>query len=166
MDDKFPADMDTEQAEGPDMEAVAILEKFLIADGWHPQQQEEEGDFLAQYVGENGEYRCYFQIHTEFDQFFCYVLAPEPVPEEWRMAAAEYLTRANYGLHIGNFEMDFEDGEVRYKSSLDFENETVTDNWLSGAIYPAVNTMDSYLPGLAAVIAGKSPEAAIAEVEE
>lgn len=31
---------------------------------------------------------------------------------------AEYLTRANYGLNIGNFELDFRDGEIRYKVAL------------------------------------------------
>lgn len=27
----------------------------------------------------------------------------------------EYITGANYGLRNGNFEMDVEDGEIRYK---------------------------------------------------
>ena len=30
-------------------------------------------------------------------------------------AVAEYITRANYGLRLGNFEMDYRDGEVRYR---------------------------------------------------
>ena len=32
----------------------------------------------------------------------------------------EYITRANYGLTLGNFEMDLRDGEVRYRASLCF----------------------------------------------
>jgi hypothetical protein len=35
---------------------------------------------------------------------------------------AEYLTRANYGLILGNFAMDMADGEVHYKVSVDFED--------------------------------------------
>lgn len=31
---------------------------------------------------------------------------------------AEFLTRANYGLVFGNFEMDMHDGEIRYKPSF------------------------------------------------
>jgi hypothetical protein len=80
---------------------------------------------------------------------------------------AEFITRANYGLRIGNFELDFRDGEVRYKSSLDFEGETLTPGLVKFAIYPAVQTMDRYLPGLMGVIYGHKPRAeAIAEVEE
>jgi hypothetical protein len=30
-----------------------------------------------------------------------------------RAPPAEFITRANYGLIIGNFELDFEDGEIR-----------------------------------------------------
>ena len=42
---------------------------------------------------------------------------PMKVEEDKRAAVAEYLTRANYGLHVGNFEMDMTDGEVRYKTT-------------------------------------------------
>lgn len=35
---------------------------------------------------------------------------------------AEYLHRANRGLRNGNFELDFSDGEIRYKSYVDCSN--------------------------------------------
>lgn len=166
MDDKFPNGIDPEPAGDPEMKEVVSLEQFLIEDGWHPQRLDDQTAFMAYYVGENGEYRCYFQVRTELHQFFCYVLAPVRIPEERLIVAAEYLTRANYGLRIGNFEMDFEDGEVRYKTSLDFEDETLTDNWIRYCIYPAVYTMDRYMPGLMKVYAGTNAEEAIDEVEE
>ena len=31
---------------------------------------------------------------------------------------AEFLTRANFGLKIGKFELDYNDGEVRYQAIL------------------------------------------------
>ena len=84
-----------------------------------------------------------------------------------RLAVAEYITRANYGLRIGNFELDFDDGEVRYKSSLDFESVELTPGLIRNTIYPAVQTMDRYLPGvLSVVFGGKSAEEAIAAIEE
>jgi hypothetical protein len=48
------------------------------------------------------------------------------VPEAKRQAMAEFLTRAKYGLCMGNFEMDFGDGEVRYKASLDIADGELT----------------------------------------
>ncbi len=39
------------------------------------------------------------------------------------MAVAEFITRANFGIVIGNFEIDFSDGEIRYKTSIDVEGD-------------------------------------------
>ena len=87
---------------------------------------------------------------VDLSQFLFYVIAPVKAPEEVRAAVAEYITRANYGLRIGNFEMDYTDGEVRYKSSLDFEGGGTYGTLIKNTIYPAVQTMDFYLPGLLA----------------
>ncbi|MCR4706590.1 MAG: YbjN domain-containing protein [Clostridiales bacterium] len=45
-------------------------------------------------------------------------VAPLSVAEEYRACAAEFMMRANYGLKLGAFELDFRDGEVRFKSTL------------------------------------------------
>jgi len=43
-----------------------------------------------------------------------------------RGAVAEFINRANYGIIIGNFEMDFADGEIRYKTSIDVQGDKLT----------------------------------------
>ncbi len=79
---------------------------------------------------------------------------------------AEFLTRANYGLIIGNFELDFGDGEIRYKTSLDVEGDRLSQASIKQLVYTSVLTMDQYLPGIEAVIKyGMNAEAAIALVE-
>jgi hypothetical protein len=147
-------------------QAFEVLGQFLEDDGWYPEQIEDQEIYRIAFSGDNGEYECYAQIQSDLEQFFFYAVAPEAVPESLRAAAAEFLCRANYGLHIGNFELDWSDGEVRYKSSLDFEGEILTANWIKHAIYPAVETMDQYWPGLEDVIQGGIvPEEAIAQIE-
>ena len=47
-----------------------------------------------------------FQIHLNYP-----VLAKD---KKMRPAAAEFVARANFGMVIGNFELDMRDGEVRY----------------------------------------------------
>jgi hypothetical protein len=79
---------------------------------------------------------------------------------------AEFITRANYGMRIGNFEMDFSDGELRYKSSIDVEDDRLSSPLVKHMIYPNVLMMDKYLPGIMAIIyAGKSPQQAVEEIE-
>lgn len=148
------------------LRAYAALGRYLSADGWFPQPVEDTYSYRMFYSGESGELRCYAIVRVDLEQFLFYAVAGVRVPEERRLAAAEFIIRANYGMRIGNFEMDFRDGEVRYKSSLDFEGELLSDNLIRNAIYPAVQIMDEYLPGLMKVaFGGKSPEEAIREIE-
>jgi hypothetical protein len=156
----------SDQGNANGLQAFATLEQFLTEDDWYPQRLESSYTLRSRYDGSNGQYTCYFTIRVEFEQFTCYVMPAFRVPEEQRSAVAEYLTRANYGLHIGNFEMDYSDGEVRYKSSLDFEGVPLTPELIRNAIYPAARTTDRYMPGMMKVIyGGLSPEEAIVEIE-
>ncbi len=148
------------------LKAFDTLRNFMEEDDWHPNQLEGKYIFSTGFSGENGRFACYAQIRMELEQFLFYCVAPVKVPEEKRMEAAAFITRANYGMRIGNFEMDFNDGEVRYTSALDFENAELTEEWLKHAMYPAVQTMDRYMPGLMGVMYGeKSAEEAIEEIE-
>ena len=98
--------------------------------------------------------------------FTVYSISPVKVPEEARLRVAEYLTRANYGLTIGNFELDFSDGEVRYKvtnfcGDIDLDQEIIDRQVGCG-----YSMMDRYFPGIMQVMySGVSPEAAIEEAE-
>ena len=147
--------------------AFATLSQFLKDDGWYPQQLDEKTIHRVYFAGENGELRCYAQVRVDLEQFLFYVIAPVKAPENMRALVAEYIARANYGLRIGNFEMDYTDGEVRFKSGLDFEGEHLTPAFIKNAMYPAVHTMDFYLPGLLGVMYGnKTPLEAIRSIEE
>ena len=147
--------------------AFVTLGDFLQADGWYPRQLEDKYIYQMGFSGKNGKFTCFAQVRIELEQFLFYAIAPVNAPEAVRPAVAEYITRANYGLRIGNLEMDWQDGEVRYKSSLDFEGDTLTPDLIRNAIYPAVQTLDNYLPGLMQVIYGSaSPLDAITQVEQ
>jgi hypothetical protein len=151
---------------GNGMQAFEMLSSYLDEDEWFPRRIEGKYAYSMSYSGKNGDLRCYAIIRVDLEEFLFYAVAPVKVPEEVRTAVAEFLTRANYGLRIGNFEMDYSDGEVRYKSSLDFESQTLTADLVRNAIYPAVHTMDRYLSGLLRVsFGGATPHEAIDEVE-
>lgn len=148
------------------LQAFETLGQFLQDDGWYPQLLEGKHIYRIGYSGTNGQIAGYAQVAIQSEQFIFYAVSPVKAPEDARLRLAEFLTRANYGLRIGNFELDFNDGEVRYKSSIDFEGEALTPALIRNAMYPAVQTMDHYLAGLMAVMyGGKTPAEAIAEIE-
>jgi len=146
--------------------ALATLERFLEEDGWHPQRLGDKPIYRMGFAGRNGRFACYAQVRSDLEQLVFYVMVPVKAPEEQRPLVAEFVTRANYGLRIGNFELDYGDGEVRFKSSLHFEGVPLDPRLIRAALEPAVTTLDRYLPGLMAVIyGGQSPLEAIGQIE-
>jgi hypothetical protein len=95
-----------------------------------------------------------------------WVFLPLFAPEDRRLAVAEYITRANFGFRLGNFELDFNDGEIRFKTSAWPGSAPFVADHVEPLIGAATSTSNRYLPGLAKVIfANASPQQAIAEIE-
>ncbi|MGE4549327.1 MAG: YbjN domain-containing protein [Intestinibacillus sp.] len=96
-----------------------------------------------------------------------YTVFPIKIPEERRDAVAEYLHRANYGLYHGNFEMDFRDGEIRYKTTgMTPADEDLDEEVLSRLINLGFAMTDRYAPGILSVLyASDEPAHAIARIE-
>ena len=118
------------------------------------------------YGGKRGIYQCILQVHPEHPLVAFYAHVQCRVPEEKRPAMAEFLTRANYGLWLGNFEMDFKDGEVRYKTSIQLADGELTTGMLSALLRSNLNTIDRYLPGIMSVLWNDvSPEDAVGLAE-
>lgn len=148
---------------GPILEAA---KRFFTEDEWPFSEIEGKAMLRTGFSGDNGNWTCIARAREEQEQFIFYSIAPNNVPEDRRLAAAEFLTRANYGLVIGNFELDFSDGEVRYKTSIDVEGDRLTSPLLKQMVYANVLTMDRYMPGLMAVTYGNvKPVDAITQVE-
>lgn len=148
---------------GPVLEAVAA---FLTDDDWRFQQIEDKTILTMGFKGEGGSWRCYAQAKEQEKRFVFYSVMESSAPPEKRQAVAEFITRANYGLIIGNFEMDFSDGEIRYKTSIDIEGGELAPQMIKSLIYANVLTMDRYFPGIMSVIyAGTDPAEAIDRVE-
>jgi len=142
------------------------VEKFFIEDEWNYVQVGDSPIFKLDFVGENGEWPCYAQVNEELEQFVFYSVCSVRVPKSKRPAIMEFLHRVNFGLIIGNFEIDADDGEIRYKTSIDVEGDNLTYALIKRLIYPNVLMMDKYYPGIMAILyAGISPKEAVELVE-
>lgn len=145
------------------MDAVA---QFLAEDDWPYTLMENRPVYKTGFEGKNGQFTCYAQERGEQQQFVFYSVFPVRVPDNKMNELAEFITRANYGMIIGNFELDYGDGEIRYKTSVDVEDVELVEPLVRHLIYANVLTMDKYFPGLMRVLyAGISPADAVSEVE-
>ncbi|WP_330486357.1 type III secretion system chaperone family protein [Tumidithrix elongata] len=140
---------------------------FFEQDEWTIRQIGDQPILQMSFEGNHGKWQCFAHAKEEKEQFLFYSIFLSKVPAEKRQALAEFITRANYGLMMGNFEMDYDDGEIRFKTSIDVENITLTPKIVKQYVYTNVLMMDCYLPGILSVIADEvSPKEAIARIEK
>lgn len=152
-----------------------IIEKvyeFLESQDWpytpieDDLMDEDEAGFRTAFTGDSGQFSCLGLVDEQKRMFVFYTFSPVKVAEDRLMAAMEFVTRANYDMYIGNFEMDLSDGEVRFKASVDFDEAQALAPVVKGVVFMSVLMMDRYFPGLLRVIYGEaSAEQAIDEIE-
>jgi hypothetical protein len=145
---------------------IETVANFFINDGWPFTQVGDQPILRLQFQGESGRWLCIARTQEEHGQFMFYSVCPMVAPEERRMAVAEFITRANYGLILGNFEMDFDDGEIRFKTSADVSAGATFDApLLRQLVYTNVLVLDKFFPALAKIIYGNvEPGTAFREV--
>ena len=117
---------------------VGFYSAFMVADEWYPEQLNGETILKSTYQSSDTAWLVFLQTREDARQVIVYSVLVSNVLEERRQAAAEYLTRANYGLWLGNFELDMADGEVRYKTSIDVEGALLTEKAIYNLLYTNV----------------------------
>ena len=95
-----------------------------------------------------------------------YAVCPVKAPPKLRHNVAEFITRANSGLMIGNLEMNFENGEVRYKTSIDVTAQELKREVIEPLLMTGVTCMDFFMPKLMLILyAGLGAADAIAPLK-
>lgn len=149
------------------LRAYKQLDEWLTKHVWRHSAIKDTHAFSIPFArSEEETIMCIFDVDVDAEQFTFYGILDVDLASEKLPEVAEYLTRANYGLRIGNFELDFSDGEVRYKSSLDFEREMLVDNLIENTVAHAIDNIERYFDGLKDVAVGlKTPKEAILAIE-
>lgn len=118
----------------------------------------DKGDF---------EYRAFVEIYETRPGLTIFHYAPFKVPQQYRKTVAEALVLANYALVNGAIGMDMQDGEVRYKTSVDVMESSLSVAMINEMVDRGTSILDQYLPALAAIIyAGQSADAAFAKADK
>lgn len=92
---------------------------------------------------DNGKLQCILDVDEEQNKFIFFSIFPVNAPQQLRSEMAEFLMRINYSLFLGSFEMDFSDGEIRFKTSLIYENVDVSEKVIEHFIKDNIISMDN-----------------------
>lgn len=127
----------------------------------------ERGLVDAQVAGEHGVYAVYVQAVHDPLVLGVQVRLPVVVPEGRRQEVAELLIRAQQGLYMGRFELDFGRNLVSFRSTLPVLDGVLSAQQFDLMLRAAIETADQYSRALWRLLFGDdlSPAEAVAEVE-
>ena len=148
---------------------LETIKQFFKEENWSFVESEVDTGLILKSGGKSGQWNCYARVNEEEGQFIFYSYAPVSVPESNYTSVTEYITRANFGLIIGDFELNFITGTIQYKTSIDMKGEEskLSSTLIRHLVYTNVVTMDKYLPGFNLILESKAtPEQAITYIEE
>jgi len=139
----------------------STLIDYMEEEEWKYEILEGETIIRFHFKGRAGRLLCYGEVDEEKCWLIFYSYMPENSPPEKITAVAEFLSRANRGMRIGNFELDYDDGEVRYKTSIDVEGGELSNKMIDNLLRANLTTIDRYFSGLMELIYGEKPAAEI-----
>ena len=142
------------------------VDEYLASQEWRYEFDGEEGIFRFGMSLDNRMHSCRMAIKVGEDVFTSYAIAPVGADADSMLAVNSFITRANYGLKLGNFELDHRDGELRYKSSHFCGRELPSLEVVERVVDVSFQMWQTYGDGLLNVIfAGAEPAQEIARIE-
>lgn len=141
------------------MSKVLEVAKLVLKEEETPFVVEESGDvLLADLEGDYGTWTSDIRVIDvpEFGLIAVTSFCDVEVPEARRGAVGELLHRANYaGILVGHFELDYDSGEVRFRTSLAYTKpEEATAGLVRNLILENWAEVDTLLPALKDVASG------------
>lgn len=151
-------------------EIVSVVKQFLADDDWHYSFNENTGIFRFGLRIRSKIQNISYVIDVHDDEFVTYGMCPigaDREDSEMMAQMAEFICRANYGLKNGCFEMDWRDGEIRYKSFVDCENLFPSTDVVKNSVHCTAAMIKRYAPGIVDIIfGGAKAKDAIAKCEK
>jgi hypothetical protein len=137
------------------------VRKFLTADDWNYSFDDEKGIFTFNLSIKTKLKKLSYRVVVNDNGYSVYA-AIALGADDCLHEMAEFVCRANYGLRNGNFELDFRDGEIRYKCYVNCDGQMPTNEIVKDSIYIPYYMMKRYGDGIVSVLFGnQTPEEAI-----
>ena len=143
-----------------------VVIHFLEDEEWHYQVLEPGAVARAGVRSERGTWICYLRADEARRQVICHFVMGLNIPLENRASVLEYLNRANFSQPLGNFEMDLDSGEIRFKTGVELPEGPLTSGVVRALALAGLRATERYFPGVLKIVhSGLSPTAALARVE-
>ena len=136
------------------------IAEFLDEDGWKYRFREDNGIICSGFQLDNALGAVPLFVDVRSDKYIVFAVPRVKCEPENRFELAEFLTRINYRMIFGDFEMDFSDGGVRFRFPVDCDGAAPSDAMIKRSILMTAAMMNKYGNAICAVMNGVSAEAA------
>lgn len=128
--------------------------------------RDQEQHLLALFQCRRGAFQVLAAVTDDDKLLQVFVHPGFQVPDGARAMISELVTRANYGLKIGKFEFNLNDGELRYQAAAWLPDGGLCQETVDFLMGVTLETVDAYIPAfLSCIWANESPADAIRHVE-
>lgn len=146
-------------------EIAEAIRSLLEEDGFSFFFDEEKGMFKFKMRVPRKVSDLVFLIPVESNDYIVYTYCPFGVDHEDKQtmnAMKEFLTDVNFGIKNGNIEFDLNDGEIRYKTFVDCEDQIPGQEVIRESIKSSIRVFGRYGLAMADVCLGRlTPEEAM-----
>lgn len=132
------------------------VNRVLTSIGWSPQETEFEGVMRVDFGGDKIPIsEALADVRIEYERFIYLLIFGERAGSAHREEVAKFLTRANFGLVIGCFEFNLDNGEIRFRSSIDFTSSDLTETLVRNSIRSSMDAVERYGDSIVKVLRGE-----------
>ena len=143
-----------------------LVKNFLKQQDWQFSEIEENNFIIFGISGDNGNFQCVIDVIEDEYKLIFFSICGSNVPFDKRKEILDFINRWNYKIFMGNFIMDPENGEIRFRTSITYEFIKPSLEIVEQVIILNLVTMDKSLPGLMGIMFGDlSAEKAIELIE-
>ena len=105
----------------------------VLSERWEPQRQDDRS-FAFPWVAGGIPLSCVAQVNPDMGGFIFRAINPLPVEPAKRALVGEFIHRVNYAQPIGNWAIDLDTGDVRFKNGVYFRGGELTENMIRNVI--------------------------------
>lgn len=152
------------------VDIAQAIDRFLTEDDWKYYFNAEKGVFRFGASIEGKMKKVQYTIGVNGDSYVVYASYPlggDPEDKDLMARLCEFITRANYGMKRGCFEMDWDDGEIRFKVFVDCDDSLPGREVIKNSVVCPGLVCNRYADGIIDVIfRDADAEEAVAKCED
>jgi len=137
---------------------AAKIESFLTRDEWKFGFSEDIGAFMMHVGLDNCLNDVVVHVHVSETNYLVFAVCPLRAnlkSERSKMRILECLTRINFGLRYGCFELSMKTGAIHFRTFVDVEDGVITDDIVRNSILTPVMMFDRYGDAIGIAIYGE-----------